>query len=631
MLRVENLTFRRGPDILFEQLSFVVHAGQRVAIAGRNGVGKSTLFKLILGELHADTGELTMPEGWRTAHMQQEVQVTQRPALEFVVDGHQRLREVERLLEQTGEAQAQAALHAQFDDLDGYAAHARAGEILHGLGFAEANFDKPYAAFSGGWRIRLHLAQALMNPCDLLLLDEPTNHLDLEAIMWLEGWLARFPGTVLLIAHDRAFLDACTDHTLYLSNQSGRMYSGNYSACERQRAEYLEQQQALRAKRDAQAAHIQKFVDRFRAKASKAKQVQSRIKALERLQGAAIIALESPYTVTFQNPDKVSNPLFSLRDVSLGYNDVAVLRHVSLSILPGDRIGVLGANGAGKSTLLKSLVGDIQPMAGEVNKGQHCDVGYFAQHQLETLQADQQPLAMLAKARPSWREQQCRDYLGRWGFDAGMIERAIATLSGGEKARLVLAFIALDKPAILVLDEPTNHLDLDMRDALAMALQDYAGAVVIVSHDRALLDKTVDDFWVIEAGAVSVFRGDLKDYTTARRKSLGTDVPAGPGDNGTAANTSRKAQRQDRARHRASIRHLSDAVKQLEREMDRQGEELQTLEARLADTEIYQAMPADELDDLLAMAGKLRSRLEETEEQWLTATAELEAAEHPPN
>jgi ATP-binding cassette subfamily F protein 3 len=633
MLRAENLQFRRGSEVLFEQLSFVIHAGQRVAIAGRNGVGKSTLFQLILGQLQPDAGELNVPEGWRLAYMQQEVPVTQRRALEFAVDGHHRLRQTEEALKHTSDPHEQARLHAAYDDLGGYSAHARAGEILHGLGFAEQDFEKPYAEFSGGWRIRLHLAQALMNPCDLLLLDEPTNHLDLEAIMWLESWLARFSGTVLVIAHDRAFLDACTNHTLYLSHQSGRMYSGNYSACERQRAEYLEQQQALGAKRDAQAAHIQKFVDRFRAKASKAKQVQSRIKALERLQDAAIVQLDSPYSVSFQDPDKVSNPLFSLRDVSLGYDGDAVLEGINLSILPGDRIGVLGANGAGKSTLLKALVGDLKAMAGEFNRGQHCEVGYFAQHQLETLKPADQPLAILTRARPAWREQQSRDYLGRWGFDAGMIERAVTTLSGGEKARLVLALIALAKPAILVLDEPTNHLDLDMRDALALALQDYAGAVVIVSHDRVLLDKTVDDFWVLENRNLSVFRGDLNDYTSARKKSLeGSDPDGRAGVDGSSSgnNPSRKVQRQDRAKHRESIRHLRDAVKRLERDMDNQGEQLQVLESRLADTEIYQAMPAEELDRLLAEAGKLRTSLQQTEDAWLQATAELEAAQELP-
>ncbi len=619
MLRAEDLEFRRGADILFEHLSFVVHPGQRVAIAGRNGVGKSTLFQLIRGQLQPDAGELTLPEGWTTGYMEQEAEVTQQPALEYVVDGHEALRAVERQLAACENPTTQAQLHADYQDLGGYEAHARAGEILHGLGFGQEDFTKPYAAFSGGWRIRLNLAQALMNPCDLLLLDEPTNHLDLEAIMWLEGWLARFEGTVLVIAHDRAFLDACTDHTLYLSNQSGRLYSGNYSSCERQRAEYLEQQMALTAKQEAQKAHIQQFVDRFRAKASKAKQVQSRIKALERLQESAIIQLDSPYTVTFQDPQKVSNPLFSLRNVSLGYGDTEVLHNISLSILPGARIGVLGANGAGKSTLLKALVGELKPLAGELVSGTHCDVGYFAQHQLETLDTTARALPMLLKATPAWREQQCRDYLGRWGFDASMIERPIATLSGGEKARLVLAMIALKKPAILILDEPTNHLDLDMRDALAFALQDYAGAVVIVSHDRILLDKTVDDFWILENHTLKVFQGDLQEYTTARKAMV----------NGTsgsvAASTSRKSQRQDRAKHRASLKHLRDEVKRLERDMEKQTSQLNALETQLADKDTYASLPKDELDDLLAKSGKLRAQLQHTEEAWLTASAELES------
>ncbi len=625
MLRAENLQFRRGDEVLFTNLDFTVHAGQRVAVAGRNGAGKSTLFQLLLGRLQPDLGELHIPASWRIGYMEQEAEVTDRPALDYVIDGHKALREVEAELAATTDPHALARLHAKVADLGGYEAEATAASILHGLGFKQADFAKPYAAFSGGWRIRLNLARALMTPCDLLLLDEPTNHLDLETIMWLERWLARFPGTVMMIAHDRSFLDACANHTLYLSHGTGKLYSGNYSSCERQRAEHLEQQKAAQAKRDAQAAHIQQFVDRFRAKASKAKQVQSRIKALERLQTSATLAFESPYNITFQDPEKVSNPLFTLRDVELGYDGNAVLQHVGQTILPGARIGVLGANGAGKSTLLKSLVGALEPQAGELSRGQHCDVGYFAQHQLENLHGENPALSALKRAKPDWREQQCRDYLGRWGFDDGMIKRPIATLSGGEKARLVLALIALERPAVLVLDEPTNHLDLDMRDALAMALQDYAGAVVIVSHDRALLEKSIDDFWVVADGALRAYRGDLADYTTARAAELGNGTED-PSPDATIAADSKRAQRQARAEHRASIKHLRDEVRRLEGLMEKEGDALKALELRLADSDTYQTMPADELDALLADAGKRRTKLERIEESWLEATAALEEA-----
>ena len=616
MLRADNLQFRRGQEVLFEHLDFIVHPGQRVAIAGRNGVGKSTLFQLILGELEIDDGELEVPTQWVVGHMEQEAEVTDRPALEYVVDGHQQLRKVEEALAHTQEPNKLAQLHADFQDLGGYEAHAKAGEIMSGLGFSSEDTNKPYREFSGGWRIRLNLAKALMTPCDLLLLDEPTNHLDLEAIMWLENWLMRFEGTILLIAHDRAFLDACASHTLYLTNRSGQLFTGNYSSCENQRAERMAQDLAVQVKVEAQAAHIQKFVDRFRAKASKAKQVQSRIKALERLQTSAVVQLDSPYTVTFKNPDKVSNPLFSLRDVCLGYGETSVLEDLGQSILPGARIGVLGPNGAGKSTLLKALVGDLQPLAGELTRGQNCDIGYFAQHQLETLDETAKALPMLQDVRPHWREQQCRDYLGRWGFDAGMISRPIHTLSGGEKARLVLAIIALDEPAILILDEPTNHLDLDMRDALALALQDYAGAVVIVSHDRMMLDQTVDDFWVIDNHTLNVYRGDLKDYTTARKNEV---------TNGKSTNTdSRKGARQDRAKQRASLKQLRDEVRKLEKQMQREQTSLTALETKLADPEAYESLPASELDNLLAEAGKIRVSLAKTEEQWLEASTKLD-------
>ena len=396
MLRIVDLEFRRGEEPLFEQLNLVVHAGQRVAVAGRNGAGKSTLFQLILGQLSADAGELDLPKDWRIAHMAQEVSVTDRTAIDYVLDGHRELREVESQIADTQEPEQLAQLHMRYDDLDGYLAPSRAGEILHGLGFAADAFHQSYRSFSGGWRIRLNLARALMTPCDLLLLDEPTNHLDLEAIVWLEQWLCRFDGTVLLIAHDRSFLDQCVDHTLYLSRQRGRFYRGNYSAFERQRSEQLQQEQSLAERQATKAAHIQQFVDRFRAKASKAKQVQSRLKALEKLQFTATLQAESPYRINFNNPKQTSNPLFSFRNLTLGYDDLTVLSNISQTISPGARIGVLGANGAGKSTLLKCLVGELTPIDGELNWGRHSQVAYFAQHQLETLDARQTPLATMA-------------------------------------------------------------------------------------------------------------------------------------------------------------------------------------------------------------------------------------------
>jgi len=630
MIKAQDLQFKRGDDVLFEGLSFVVHPTQRVAVAGRNGVGKSTLFKLILGELTSDIGTLDVPSTWRIGHMAQEVEATQRAALDYVVDGHDELRRIERALETTEDDHQLAQLHSDLADVGGYEADARAGEILYGLGFAADDFKKPYAEFSGGWRIRLNLAQALMTPCDLLLLDEPTNHLDLEAIMWLEGWLVRFPGTVLLIAHDRSFLDACADHTLYLAGGSGRLFKGNYSSCERQRAEQLQHEQALQARRATQAAHIQKFVDRFRAKASKAKQVQSRIKALERLQNDVALVFDSPYKVGFKNPDKVSNPLFSLRRVDLGYDDTTVLNKVDQSVLPGARIGVLGVNGAGKSTLLKALVGELAPQSGDLMRGSHAEVGYFAQHQLETLNQEINAQRALLDLRPRWTEQQCRDYLGGWGFTASMTQRSIATLSGGEKARLVLALVAVEQPAILIFDEPTNHLDLDMRDALALALAEYNGAVVIVSHDRTLLEKTIDEFWVLDQGRLSTYRGDLADYTAASQSTITT--PQARAEDATSAQpANRKEARQARAAKRQSVQAYRNQVKQLERDMQAQGEQLSEIETKLADSDTYQALATEELDAMLANAGKLRVKLEHTEEAWLRASEALDAEENLEN
>jgi ATP-binding cassette subfamily F protein 3 len=617
MLRVEDLSFRRGADLLFENLSFVVHPGQCVAVAGRNGVGKTTLFDLIKGSVTSDHGGLQLPANWQLGWLDQEITPTPTPAIEYVIDGHKELRKVQAALETATNPAKEANLHMQLQDLGGYEAEAQAGEILSGLGFTTADFNKPFEDFSGGWRIRLNLAQALMSPCDLLLLDEPTNHLDLETILWLEQWIKKFQGTVLIIAHDRTFLDNCAEHTLYLGNRSGRLYSGNYSSCERQRAEQLEQEHAVQVKRQAQAEHIQKFVDRFRAKASKAKQVQSRIKALDKLQFTLSIHVDSPYSVTFQNPRQVSNPLFSLRGLSLGYDDTVVLKGISQSILPGDRIGVLGVNGAGKSTLLRAIVGDLAPISGELTKGQHSEVGYFAQHQLESLDLTATALQYLLRHREGWREQQCRDFLGGWGFNSQMITRPIATLSGGEKARLVLAIIALEKPAVLVLDEPTNHLDLDMRDALAMALQDYEGAVVIVSHDRTLLEKTVDELWLISAGQIKNFEGDLDDYAKLDHR-LAKSIEAG------YSEPKKKNQRQERAQQRELEQELRKSIRQVDSEMKKQTEQLHGLESQLADKNTYESMPKAELDDLLKRAAKLRVALEHNEGAWLTLTEELE-------
>ena len=619
MLNVSDVTLKRGDDLLFEKLGFVVHPGHSVAVIGRNGVGKSTLFNLLLGRITSDEGEINIPAGWRIGYMEQEVASTQRCALDHVIDGDHALRKVEAQLDREHNPEHLAELHSRYDDLDGYTATARAGEILHGLGFSGDDFDQPYNDFSGGWRIRLNLARALMTPADLLLLDEPTNHLDLEAILWLENWLKRFPGTLLVIAHDRGFLDTCVSGVLHLSGRSGRLYRGNYTSFERQRTEALERELSIQDKRQRERARIQVFVDRFRAKASKAKQVQSRIKALAKLLDHAAIHVDSDYDVGFQNPVKTSNPLFSFRKLTLGYGDQAVLQDISQSILPGARIGVLGANGAGKSTLLKAIVGDLAPLAGELHKGQHADVGYFAQHQLEALDLTTTALATIAKQQPSKSLQQCRDYLGGWGFSAPMTERVTGSLSGGEKARLVLALIAATRPALLVLDEPTNHLDLDMRDALAIALGEYEGAVVIVAHDRTLLEKTVDEFWVLDNGSLMVYHGDMDDYTAQQ-----TQRPGGAKSNSANADFTNRELRKQRAQSRESLRELKKNARALERSVDSYTVKLREVETRLADPQVYATLEANELNELLASAAKLRRMLESTEEAWLEAAQRLE-------
>jgi ATP-binding cassette subfamily F protein 3 len=641
LLKIIDVSLKRNLVPLFDHMSLTVHAGQKVALVGRNGVGKSSLFDLVLSAagrrgLQPDSGDVELPGDWRISHMAQEVAVSDRPALDYVIDGHRELRKAEQALasaEAAGDDMAIARSHSRLDDLDVYSAEARAGEILHGLGFSGEDFAKPFAEFSGGWRIRLNLAQALMKPADLLLLDEPTNHLDLEATLWLETWLKRFPGTLLVIAHDREFLDNVAEITVHLHHGKADAYRGNYSAFERQRAEAMTLQQAAFKKQQREIAHIRSFVERFKAKASKARQAQSRMKALERMEAVAPVHADSPYHLVIEQPEKMSTPIMSLNHVSIGYDGVPVLTDVHETILPGARIGVLGENGAGKSTLLKCLVGELSPLDGERITGAHAKVGYFAQHQLESLHAEHTGLQTLKLSRPAWREQQCRDYLGTWGFPKEKLERPVATLSGGEKARLVLALIAGERPALLVLDEPTNHLDLDMRDALAMALQDFEGALIIVAHDRSMLARTVDEYWLVENGTVSRLQTDLSGYTD-------THNPAGPrtagGTSGAAASApdagpadgqgvDRKEHRRQSAERRAEEKPLKDSIRKLEKSIDRLNAELKEVETKLADTDTYQNLPPDELDELLKTAAKLRSRRDDAESSWLEKSEHLES------
>ncbi|MDZ7888841.1 MAG: ATP-binding cassette domain-containing protein [Pseudomonas sp.] len=629
MIRLENLTLQRGPLRLLEDAELTLHPGQKVGLIGANGAGKSSLFALLRGELTPDAGNCLLPADWRIAHMRQEVETLERLAVDYVLDGDERLRRVQQDLaaaELAHDGSALARLHAELDSADGYSADARARKLLAGLGFSNAQMSLPVGDFSGGWRMRLSLAQALMCPSDLLLLDEPTNHLDLDAIIWLEGWLKSYPGTLLLISHDRDFLDAVVDQVAHLEQQRINLYRGGYSAFERARAERLAQQQQAYDKQQAQRAHMEKFIARFKAQATKARQAQSRIKALERLEELAPAHVDSPFDFSFREADKISSPLLDLSEGRLGYGERAVLEKVKLQLTPGARIGLLGPNGAGKSTLIKTLAGELQPLSGRLQRGENLVVGYFAQHQLDSLDDRASPLLHLQRLAPNEREQTLRDFLGGFDFRGPRCDEPVVNFSGGEKARLALALIAWDKPNLLLLDEPTNHLDLEMRLALTMALQDFAGAVLVVSHDRHLLKSTTDEFLLVADGRVQEFDGDLEDYA---RWLIDFRLRQQPGSSAEPAvdKTDKRAQRQAAAALRQQLAPHKREADKLEKALGQLHEQLASVEARLGDAAIYEAARKDELRDALAEQAKLKSREGELEEAWMVALEQLETLE----
>ena len=619
MLTLSNLAIRRGTKVLFEQVSFKVHRGNRVGVTGANGCGKSSLFALILNQIQSDAGDLSYPTKTIIAHVAQETPATQKSAIEYALDGDVELRAVqEKLLraEENNDGAAQAESHSRLDEIDAYTSESRAGKLLLGLSFKVEQLNNPVSSFSGGWRMRLNLAQALMCRSDLLLLDEPTNHLDLDAVIWLEQWLLSYTGTMLLISHDRDFLDKVTSHIMHIEQQSAQLYTGNYSSFEKLRAERLALQQSQYEKQQREVEHIESFIRRFKAKASKAKQAQGRVKALERMEMISAAHIDSPFNFSFFKPEKLPNPLLSLDDISVGYGDVQILNEASISLLPGDRIALLGHNGAGKSTLIKLLAGELKQQQGDFEQSSELNIGYFAQHQLEQLDMQASALLHLQRLDPKLTEQQIRSYLGGFNFHGDRVLEAVAPFSGGEKARLVLALLIYQKPNLLLLDEPTNHLDLEMRHALSMALQEYEGAMVLVSHDRHLLRAVTDQFLLVDGGKVKPFNDDLDAYRNwLMQPKNAPEENVGSYDESKTVN--KKAQRQQLAEQRKLLNPLKKEVKSLEKKMAEIELEIESIEARLAEPEMYQAENREQMELLSRRRGELAAELEEIEESWL--------------
>jgi ATP-binding cassette subfamily F protein 3 len=621
MLVFSDISLRRGGRELIGSSTFSIHPGQKVGLTGANGTGKSSLFALIRGELTLESGQFSMPPNWVMAHVAQHTPSSEQTALSYALEGDIEFASLQVQMK-TAEGEHLASLLGQLEAIDGYTTESRAATLLQGLGFKQEQINRPVSSFSGGWRMRLNLAQALMCRSDLLLLDEPTNHLDLDAVIWLQQWLIQYPGTLILISHDREFLDAVTSHIAHVEHQRITLYTGNYSAFERLRAERLSQQQSTYERQQREVAHIRKYVDRFRAQATKARQAQSRLKALERMELVSQAHIDSPFKFSFFEPRKLPDRLLNLTEASVGYAGTPIIEKVDFQLMPGQRIGLIGPNGAGKSTLIKCLAGELPVLAGAMWSAQDLHLGYFAQHQVEQLHIDQSPLDHMRALDKEAREQDLRNFLGGFGFQGERVDEAVQPFSGGEKARLVLALLVYQRPNLLLLDEPTNHLDLDMRHALSMALQAFEGAMVIVSHDRHLLKSVTDDLVLVDSGKATEFDGDLDDYSLwlkNREQAQSTPKAEDKPDN-------RKDKRKQSAEQRKQLQPLKRIVDKHEKEMDLLTKRAAELEKQLADPDIYSEQNKEKLKALLLKKSDIDGQLEETEMAWMEAAEEYEQA-----
>ncbi len=632
MIELANISVLVGGRPLLEQSSAVIYPGHRIGLVGANGCGKSTLMQLLSQQLAVDGGEVRLPPRWQVVHIRQDVPALPQAAIDYVLDGHQPLRQLEQQLkaaEASADGHAIAHLHAELEAIGAWQLPSEAARLLAGLGFDDSAQQRPVASFSGGWRMRLNLAQALLAPSDLLLLDEPTNHLDLDAVVWLEEWLSQCNRTVVLVSHDREFLDQVVTDIIHIEQQRLHQYKGNYSSFEGQRAARIQQQQAAASQALARRAELQRFVDRFRAKASKAKQAQSRLKMLARLEVNLPAHGEQNYNLAFEAARALPHPLLQLDELQAGYGSTVILEKVKFNLVPGSRIGLLGRNGAGKSTLMQLLAGTLPPLAGVRSPSPGLVIGYFSQHQVEELEANATPVALLSRIAGNTPEQKLRDYLGRFGFGGERAFAAVGPFSGGERARLCLALIIWQRPNLLLLDEPTNHLDLELRHNLTLALQEFEGAMVLVSHDRHLLGACCDDFYLVAHGRVEPFAGDLDDY----RKLLVQLANAAASGNGSGdgGKNDRKEQRRQAADRRAQLKPLRDRLRKQEQQLEQLSGKLALLDERLLDSTLYDGSRRSELSQLLQQQGQLRQQLAEVESAWMATAEELEQVDNDDN